>query len=198
MKDLPSSFLATPSASLRRSRLWASRSTLRVWKYSRLALVARSAFFLGKRKLRAKPSLTRTSSPIWPSFSTRSSRITCMTVLLLHDVGQQRHEAGALDGVGQDALLLVADGSDARRHDLAALRNEALQELDVLVIDLGRVIAREGAGLLAAEEGTARAVLAAATAAFAVAAASAFTISATSAFAVATIAHCTVSSVTAV
>src|SRR5580704_5172413 len=198
MKDLPSSFLATPSASLRRSRLWASRSTLRVWKYSRLALVARSAFFLGRRKLRAKPSLTRTSSPIWPSFSTRSSRITCMSLLLLHDVGQQRHEAGALDGVGQNALLLVADRGDARRHDLAALGNEALQELDVLVVDLGRIIAGEGAGLLAAEEGTARAVLAAATAAFAVAAASAFTISATSAFAVATIAHCTVSSVTAV
>src|ERR1700691_3042229 len=164
MKNLPSSFLATASASIPRSRLLASRSTLPVWKYSRLVLVARSAFFLGRRKLRAKPSLTRTSSPIWPSFSTLSSRITCMTVLLLHDVGQQRHEAGALDGVGQDALLLVADGGDARRHDLAALGNEALQELDVLVVDLGRVIAREGAGLLAAEEGTARAVLAAATA----------------------------------
>src|ERR1700723_4819736 len=105
MKDLPSSFLATPSASLRRSRLWASRSTLRVWKYSRFALVARSAFFLGRRKLRAKPSLTRTSSPIWPSFSTRSSRITCMAVLLLHDVGKQRHEARTLDGNREDALL---------------------------------------------------------------------------------------------
>src|SRR5580704_13851629 len=185
MKDLPSSFLATPSASLRRSRLWASRSTLRVWKYSRLALVARSAFFLGRRKLRAKPSLTRTSSPIWPSFSTRSSRITCMVALLLHDIGQQRHEAGALDGVGQNVLLLVADRGDARRHDLAALGNEAPQELDVLVVDLGRIIARERAGLLAAEEGAPRAILAATTSAFAVAAASAFTISTTSAFAAA-------------
>src|SRR5881392_1838289 len=94
----------------------------------------------------------------------------------LHDIGQQRHEAGALDGVGQDALLLVADCGDAGRHDLAALGNEALQELDVLVIDLGRVIAGEGAGLLAAEEGAAGAVLASTTSAFAVAAASAFTI----------------------
>ena len=92
-----------------------------------------------------------------------------MVLPSLHDIGQQRHEAGALDGVGQDALLLVADCGDAGRHDLAALGNEALQELDVLIVDLRRVIAGEGAGLLAAEEGTAGAILTAATAAFAVA-----------------------------
>src|SRR5258706_2022205 len=181
------------SASLLRSRLCASSCDFCVRKYSRLAFVARRAFFLGKRKLRAKPSFTFTSSPIWPSFSTRSSRITCMVVLLLHDIGQQRHEAGALDGVGQDTLLLVADRGDTGRHDLAALGNEALQELDVLVIDLGRVIAREGASLLAAEEGTAGAVLASTTAAFPVAAASAVTNATTSAFAAAvtgaTLAH---------
>src|SRR3954466_15664485 len=157
------------SAPFLRSALAVSRCAFWAWKYSRLALVARSAFFLGRRKLRAKPSLTRTSSPIWPSFSTRSSRITCMVVLLLHDIGQQRHEAGALDGVGQNALLLVADRGDARRHDLAALGNEALQELDVLIVDLGGVIPGEGAGLLAAEERTAGAVLTSAAAAFAVA-----------------------------
>src|SRR5689334_18243068 len=114
-----------------------------------------------------------------------------MALPSLHDIRQQRHEAGALDGVGQNALLLVADRGDAGRYDLAALGNEALQELDVLVIDLGRVIAREGAGLLAAEKRTAGAVLASTTAAIAVAAASAVTIA--SAFAaavtVATIAH---------
>ncbi len=104
-----------------------------------------------------------------------------MVALLLHDVGQQRHEAGALDGVRQDALLLVADRGDAGRNDLAALGNEALQQLHVLIVDLGRVIAREGAGLLAAEEGTACAVAIAATAAFAVAATSTFTVTATSA-----------------
>src|SRR5476649_2889199 len=188
------------SASFLRSRLWASSLVFWVWKYSRFALVARSAFFLGSRKLRAKPSLTRTSSPIWPSFSTRSSRITCMVVLLLHDIGQQRHEAGALDGVGQNALLLVADRGDARRHDLAALGNEALQELDVLVVDLGGVIAREGAGLLAAEEGAAGAVLASTTSAFAVAATAAFavTVATTAAFAatitISTVAHTRISS----
>src|SRR5258708_17190586 len=186
------------SAPFLRSVFWASNSALRAWKNSRLALVARSAFFLGRRKLRAKPSLTRTSSPIWPSFSTRASRITCMAGPSLHDIGQERHEAGALDGVGQDALLLVADRGDAGRHDLAALGNEALQQLHILVIDLGRVIAGERAGLLATEEGTAGAVLASATAAFAVAAASAVTIATTSAFAaavtVATIAHTRTSS----
>src|SRR6201985_817673 len=107
------------SASFLRSRLRASSCAFWVWKYSRFALVARRAFFLGSRKLRAKPSLTRTSSPIWPSFSTRSSRMTCMAMSSLHDIGQQRHEAGALDGVGQDALLAVADGCDAGRNDLA-------------------------------------------------------------------------------
>src|SRR3569833_537825 len=193
VKLLPSSLSATFWASPFRRRLLASMLAFWCWKYSRFALVARSAFFLGSRKLRAKPSFTFTSSPIWPSFSTRSSRITCMVVLLLHDVGQQRHEAGALDGVGQDALLLVADGGDAARHDLATLGNEALQELDVLVVDLGRVRAREGAGLLATEERTTGAVLTTATAAFAVTAT--FTVAARATFAIATIAHCTVSSV---
>src|ERR1700760_4647080 len=158
-KLLPPSLEAMASAPFLRSAFWLSSCAFWAWKYSRLALVARNAFFLGSRKLRAKPSLTRTSSPIWPSFSTRSSRITCMVLPSLHDIGQQRHEAGALDGVGQDALLLVADRGDAARHDLAALGNEALPELDVLVVDLGRVIAREGAGLLATEEGTAGALL---------------------------------------
>src|SRR3954468_8619359 len=181
----PSRFWPIFSASPFSLRLLASIWAFWVWKYSRFALVARRAFFLGRRKLRAKPSLTRTSSPIWPSFSTRSSRITCMAVLLLHDVGQQRHEAGALDRIGEQALLLVADRGDAGRHDLAALGNEALQQLDVLIVDLGRVIAGEGAGLLAPEEGAAGAVVTAATAAFAITIAAAF-----AAFTVATKAHC--------
>src|SRR3569833_127923 len=161
VKLLPSSLSATFWASPFRRRLLASMLAFWCWKYSRFALVARSAFFLGSRKLRAKPSRTFTSSPIWPSISTRSSRITCMVLSSLHDVRQQRHEAGALDGVRQDALLLVADRGDAGGHDLAALGDEALQQLHVLVVDLRRVGAGEGAGLLAAEEGTARAVAAA-------------------------------------
>src|ERR1700728_2657651 len=158
MKPLPSNFLAMASASLRRSPFWASSCAFWAWKYSRLAFVARSAFFLGSRKVRAKPSLTRTSSPIRPSFSTRSSRITCIVLLLLHDIRQQGHETGALDGIGQKALLLVADCGDAAGNDLAALGYETLQQLDVLVVDLGRILAREGAGLLATKEGAARTV----------------------------------------
>src|SRR6476646_5432548 len=45
-----------------------------------LASVARSALPWGSRKLRAKPSLTRTTSPIWPSLATRSSKITSMVL----------------------------------------------------------------------------------------------------------------------
>src|SRR5271154_6803700 len=73
----------------------------------------------------------------------------------LHDVGKQRHETRALDGFGENALLAGRDSRDARRHDLAALGHEALQQLHVLVVDLGRVGAGERAGLLATEEGTA-------------------------------------------
>src|SRR3984957_16813190 len=151
MKDLPPSFLAMVSASFLRSRLWASSLAFWVWKYSRFALVARRAFFLGSRKLPAKPSLTRTSSPIWPSFSTRSNRMTCIAASLLHDIGKQRHEAGALDRVRQSALILGGNRGDARRHDLAALGDVTLQQLHILVVDLGRIGAREGIGLFAAE-----------------------------------------------
>ena len=44
--------------------------------------VARSALPRFKRKLRANPSLTRTTSPIWPSLATRSSKMTSIFVLL--------------------------------------------------------------------------------------------------------------------
>jgi hypothetical protein len=40
---------------------------------------------------------------------------------LANHVGQQAEEAGALDRLGEFALLLLADGGDARRHDLATL-----------------------------------------------------------------------------
>ena len=53
-----------------------------VSKRERLSSVARNALPLGSRKLRAKPSFTRTTSPIWPSLATRSSRITSIFALL--------------------------------------------------------------------------------------------------------------------
>src|SRR3974377_1958934 len=42
--------------------------------------VARRALPRGNRKLRANPSFTRTTSPIWPSLPMRSSRITSIVV----------------------------------------------------------------------------------------------------------------------
>src|SRR5882724_5662139 len=83
----------------------------------------------------------------------RWSRMTSMAVLLPHGIGQEAEEAGALDGLGEDALLLGRHGGDAARHHLAALGDVALQEADVLVVDLGRVRAGERAGLAAPEEG---------------------------------------------
>src|SRR5437016_133294 len=88
-----------------------------------------------------------------PSFSTRSSRMTSMSSApLFHDVGKQAEVARALDRARKLTLLLGRDRGDARRDDLAALRDEALEQADVLVIDDRRVLAREGAGFAAAEE----------------------------------------------
>src|SRR5262249_24839965 len=121
-----------------------------------LSLVARSAFFCGNRKLRAKPGFTFTTSPIWPSLGTRSSRMTFIGMVssLGDQVGQERQETGALDRLGELALLLGRHRGDAARHDLAALGDEALQEPHVLVVDLWRIGARERAALAAAGEGT--------------------------------------------
>src|SRR5882757_6546120 len=49
---------------------------------ARLSEVARSALPRFNRKLRANPSLTRTTSPIWPSLATRSSKMTSIFGLL--------------------------------------------------------------------------------------------------------------------
>src|SRR6476659_2106560 len=88
-----------------------------------------------------------------PSFSTRSSRMTSIVPRsLFHDVGKQAEMARALDGARELTLLLGGDGGDARRDDLPALRDKALEQADVLVIDTRCVLAREGAGFAAAEE----------------------------------------------
>src|SRR5215468_11649338 len=83
----------------------------------------------------------------------RWSRMTSMAKLLLQRVGEEAEEAGTLDGLGQFALLLGGDGGDARGHHLAALGDVALQQAHVLEVDLGRILAAEGAGLAAAKEG---------------------------------------------
>src|SRR5690606_15046379 len=153
-----------------------------------------SAFCCGSRKLRAYPSLTVTSSPIWPMRPTRSSRMTFICFLsgavlpgpwarvavrnpgpsgtptanrravaapaawsssrrrggahaLLHCVGHDADEARPLDRPCQFTLLLGRHRGDAARHDLAALRNVALQQPHVLVVDGRRIGAGERAGL---------------------------------------------------
>src|SRR5262245_8924229 len=75
---------------------------------------------------------------------------------LLHHVRQQGEEARPLDGPGQLALLAGRHRGDTARHDLAAFRHVAAEEARVLVVDLGRVIAREWAGLAATVERTPR------------------------------------------
>src|SRR5882724_1278966 len=78
----PSIFSATLVASPLACRLRVSSSAFMPSNLVRLSAVARSALPRFNRKLRANPSLTRTTSPIWPSLATRSSKMTSMLVLL--------------------------------------------------------------------------------------------------------------------
>src|SRR3954470_10458964 len=93
--------------------------------------------------------------PPWePGPEKRPGRVGRGVDVLLDDVGKQAEEARALDRLGELALLLGRDRRDAARHDLAALRDVAGQELHVLVVDLRSVRAREWAGLATTEERT--------------------------------------------
>ena len=83
--------------------------------------------------------------------------VTTLLSRLADHVVQQAEEARPLDRARKLTLLLGRDRGDAARHDLAALRDVALQQLHVLVVDLRRVGAGERAGLAAAEEGAAAA-----------------------------------------
>ena len=67
-------------------------------------------------------------------------------------IGQKAQEAGALDRLGEFALLAGADRGDPGGHDLAALGDVTRQQARVLVVDLRRIGARERAGFAAAEE----------------------------------------------
>src|SRR3984957_6242434 len=168
VKLLPLSLSAMPDASVLSVCERATSSVFMPSKRLRFSSVARSALPRGNRKLRAKPSLMRTTSPIWPSLATRSSKITSIATSPLRppplhrgrDVGlsladyvrQKPKEARTLDRLGKLTLLFRRNCGNAARHDLAALRHEALQQLDVLVIDLWCIGARERAALAAGEE----------------------------------------------
>src|SRR6202158_565354 len=144
VKLLPLSFSAMPDASVLSVCERATSSVFMPSKRPRFSSVARSALPRGNRKLRAKPSLTRTTSPIWPSLPTRSSKITSISTSPLRppplhrgrDVGlsspdyirQQPKKARTLDRLGELPLLFRRDRRDAARHDLAALRHEGSEE----------------------------------------------------------------------
>src|ERR1051326_1189830 len=161
---LPWMWSATPAPSLFIAAERACKSAFMLSNRVRFSSVARNALPRGNRTLRAKPSLTRTTSPIWPRRATRSSRITSISAspspldrALADHVGQQPEETGAFDRLGELTLALGRDSGDAARHNLAALGDEPLQQLDVLVVDLRRIGAGERAALAAPEERTAAA-----------------------------------------
>jgi hypothetical protein len=74
------------------------------------------------------------------------SRTAWAISLTLADVGQQRELAGALDGQRELLLVLPGEAGDAAGPGLAAVRDEAAQQAEVLVVDLldrdARVLAR--------------------------------------------------------
>jgi hypothetical protein len=61
---------------------------------------------------------------------------------------QERHEAGAFDGGGQDALVLLAGAGAAGRQDLALAAQKITQNLRVLIIQLIYIFGAEIAGLI--------------------------------------------------
>src|SRR4029079_6316407 len=85
---------------------------------ARLSEVARSALPRLSRKLRANPSLTRTTSPIWPSLATRSSKMTSIFILLLGVRIRLKWMVG-VSGCGQvrrlAAQIALADAKDRVR-----------------------------------------------------------------------------------
>jgi hypothetical protein len=69
--------------------------------------------------------------------------------MLIGRVGQERYVTRALDGFGQHALVRCAGSTDATRQDFPALRNEALKELHILVINEVNLFSTEAADFAA-------------------------------------------------
>src|SRR5262249_18358687 len=67
-------------------------------------------------------------------------------------VRQETEEARPLDGARKLTLLFCRYRGDTAWHDLAALGNVALQQLDVLVVDLRRIGAGERTALTPTEK----------------------------------------------
>src|ERR671930_841131 len=113
-----------------------ARSASRLRSSATRAAVAGSASRRGKRKFRAYPRATSTTSPRRPTFSTSLSRITSTASPRVRDVREERHLAGALHGDGDLPLVAAARAGDAARADLPLLRDVAPELVVVLVVDL--------------------------------------------------------------
>src|SRR5271155_2746050 len=88
-----------------------------------------------------------TDTPANPSRLTAIARLGPLSRnRLFHQIREQTQKARPLDRLGQLALPLGRDRCDAARYNFAALRDEALQQLDVLVVDFGSVGPGERAG----------------------------------------------------
>jgi hypothetical protein len=91
---------------------------------------------------------TRVSRAWEPSLGSREVTECDRAVTRSHIlVGQEREMPRALDRRGQLALILRAHARDAAVKDLAAIRDEAPQKEDVLVIDVFDLLRAEGADL---------------------------------------------------
>jgi hypothetical protein len=70
-------------------------------------------------------------------------------------VRDDRHVAGLLDRLLEAALVLGGEAGDAPRNDLAALGDEACEQLWIAPIDLERLVGEERIDLALAAAGTA-------------------------------------------
>src|SRR5687768_4319438 len=62
--------------------------------------------------------------------------MSCIALLALADVGEERHLARPLDGDRHLVLVAPAGAGDAARADLAPLGDEAAEHVHVLVVDV--------------------------------------------------------------
>src|SRR6516164_1577490 len=95
----------------------------------------------------APPSRSPLTTPL--------AQVSPMSSLFNH-IRKEAEKASPFDGLGQFPLLLGGYGSDSTGDDLAALGDKTLQQLDVLVVDLGRIRSRKRARFPPPEEWAAR------------------------------------------
>ena len=80
-------------------------------------------------------------NPVCPKSENRV-RPTTTAGVLLH-LGEKTHEASVLNRNGELALILGAGAGRGARGDLSVGRDEPLEELHILVIDIFDVVLRE-------------------------------------------------------